>query len=69
MFGSDLFRDLTIHRKHLLLFTTPTPLFAFTPMVPAVPPGQVVDLACIINAVQDQQLVTILNDFEKKITS
>ena len=55
-------------RFFLLLLTTPAPLFAVTPPVPAVPREQVVDLAGIIDTEQEQKLVKLLRELEQKTT-
>ncbi len=63
-----MLKNLLIRFFLLLLLTTPAPLFAVTPPVPAVPPGQVVDLAGIIDTAQEQQLVDLLHELEQKTT-
>ncbi len=63
-----MLKNLLIRFFLLLLLTTPAPLFAVTPPVPAVPPGQVVDLAGIIDTEQEQQLVNLLHELEQKTT-
>lgn len=50
----------------VLLLAVPARLFAVTPPVPSVPPGQVVDLASILEPGQKQQLAAILHDLERK---
>lgn len=63
-----MLKNLLIRFCFLLLLTAPAPLFAVTPPVPAVPPGQVVDLAGIIDTEQEQQLVNLLHELEQKTT-
>lgn len=63
-----MLKNLLIRFFLLLLLTTPAPLFAVTPPVPSVPPGQVVDLAGIIDTEQEQQLVNLLHELEQKTT-
>lgn len=63
-----MLKNLLIRFFLLLLLTTPALLFAVTPPVPSVPPGQVVDLAGIIDTEQEQQLVNLLHELEQKTT-
>jgi len=50
----------------LCLFAIPATCLAVTPPIPASPPGQVIDLAGIIDSGSKEQLIRILHELEQK---